>query len=125
MYGSSFPSGFSVVTSTVYTTTFWVLVAFSRTRPTDPWNVQPGNASTVNRTGWPRWIWPTSASLTEAHTVIRLRSLAIKNRLGVLNDDWTVWPRVTRRSMIVPFTGDLMVQYPRFTSSCWRTALLV
>ena len=48
MYGSSLPSGLSVVTSTVYTTTFCVLVAFSRTRLTVPRNVRFGYASTVN-----------------------------------------------------------------------------
>ncbi len=49
-----------------------------------------------------------SASLTEAQTCIRLRSLAIRNRLGALRLATTVWPTFTRRSMITPLTGDLM-----------------
>jgi len=40
-----------VFTSTVYITTFWVMVALSRTLPTVPWNSLPGNASQVEGDG--------------------------------------------------------------------------
>ena len=50
-----------------------------------------------------------SASLTDAHTCIRRKSLAIRNRLGALRLATTVWPMFTRRSMMTPRTGDVMV----------------
>jgi len=40
---------------------------------------------------------------------MRRKSRAIRNRLGALRLETTVWPILTRRSMIVPSTGDLMV----------------
>ena len=52
---------------------------------------------------------PMSASLTEAQTCMRRKSLAIRNRLGAFRLETTVWPMLTRRSMIVPSTGDLMI----------------
>ena len=51
-----------------------------------------------------------SASLTDAQTCIRRRSLASKKRLEALIAETTVCPTLTRRSMITPLTGDLMVQ---------------
>ncbi len=67
---------FSVVTTTVYVTTFCVMVALSRTWDTTPRNVSPGKVSTVNVAFWPWWMRPMSASLTEAQICTRLRSLA-------------------------------------------------
>ena len=64
----------------------------------------------MNVTGWPAWMLPTSASFTEAHTCIRRRSLAIRNKLGALMADTTVCPAFIRRAMIVPFTGERIVQ---------------
>src|SRR5262245_33589459 len=60
---------------------------------------------------------PMSASLTEAHTWRRLRSLAMRNKLGALRLDTTVWPMFTRRSTMTPLTGERMVQYPRLISA--------
>ena len=51
-----------------------------------------------------------SASLTATQTCICVRSLAIRNRLGAFRLATTVWPMLTRRSMITPLTGDLIVQ---------------
>ncbi len=71
-----------------------------------------------------------SASLTETHTWMRVRSLAIRKRLGAFRLDTTVWPMLTRRSMITPLTGDLIVQYSRFCcarlrfASAWKTVSL-
>ena len=53
---------------------------------------------------------PMSASLTDAQTWIRLKSLASRKRLEALNEETTVCPTLTRRSTIVPLTGDLMSQ---------------
>src|SRR4051794_17648594 len=66
---------------------------------------------------------PMSASLTDAQTWRRLRSLAMRNRLGAFRLDTTVWPTFTRRSMMTPLTGDLIVQYPRLISAFVRAAL--
>src|SRR5439155_24774599 len=77
---------------------------------------------TVKRTVWPSLTWPTSASLTDAHTFIRLRSLAMRNRLGVLKLDCTVWPRLTRRSMMTPSTGEVISVYWRLVRSLSREA---
>ena len=52
---------------------------------------------------------PMSASLTDAQTCIRRRSLAIRNKLGAFMLETTVCPMFTRRSMIVPLTGEVMV----------------
>ena len=51
-----------------------------------------------------------SASLTLAQICSRVRSCAIRNKLGALSEATTVCPMFTRRSMIVPFTGDLMTR---------------
>ena len=73
-------------------------------------NAQMAEAqATVKLTGWPAWMRPTSASFTATHTCIRRRSCAMRNRLGALRLATTVWPMFTRRSMMTPFTGDLMV----------------
>src|SRR5437016_2285090 len=90
---------------------------------TTPRKTWPGYASTLNVTGWPEWMLPMSASLTDAHTCSRFRSLAIRNRLGALRLDTTVWPTLTRRSMMTPLTGDLIVQYPRLVSARPSVAL--
>ena len=58
--------------------------ALRRTLPTSPLKVSPGNASTVKVTGCPERTLPISASLTDTQICIRLRSLAIRKRLGVL-----------------------------------------
>src|SRR5438309_2984790 len=94
-YGSKRFSGFSVLTSTVYITTFCVMVALRRTLPTAPLNSFPGNASQVNVTGAPGVMRPTSASFTATQICIFVRSLAIKNRLGALRLDTTVCPMFT------------------------------
>ena len=86
------------------------MVAFSRTLFTAPWKTRFGKASTVKVTSWPGWMLPMSASLTEAQTWMRVRSLAIRNKLGVFRLDATVSPMFTRRSMITPLTGDKIVQ---------------
>src|SRR4029077_6042188 len=57
-YGSKSLSGFSVFTSTVYMTTFCVMVAFNRILPTAPLNSRPGNVSHVNVTGAPGAMCP-------------------------------------------------------------------
>jgi len=36
--------------------------------------------------------------------------LGMRNRLGVFKLEATVWPRLTRRSMITPSTGEEIVQ---------------
>src|SRR4029077_20784970 len=69
-YGSKSLSGFSVFTSTVYMTTFWVMVAFRRILPTVPLNSRPGKVSQVNVTVAPGTIRPTSASFTETQICI-------------------------------------------------------
>ena len=53
---------------------------------------------------------PMSASFTATQTCMRVRSLAIRNRLGALRLETTVWPILTRRSMMVPLTGEVIVQ---------------
>ena len=63
----------------------------------------------MNRAGMFTRMRPMSASLTEAHTCIRRKSLAMRNRLGALRLATTVWPMFTRRSRIVPRTGDVIV----------------
>src|SRR5207302_9892531 len=81
-----------------------------------------GKAPTVDWTGWPSWTAPMSVSLTEAQICIRLRSLAIRNRLGALRLATTVWPMLTRRSRITPLTGDRIVVYRRFAVASSRLA---
>ena len=51
-----------------------------------------------------------SASLTATQTCMRVRSFAIRKRLGALRLATTVWPMFTRRSMMTPFTGEVIVQ---------------
>jgi hypothetical protein len=41
---------------------------------------------------------------------MHLRSLAIRNRLGALRLETTVCPMFTRRSMMTPSTGEVIVQ---------------
>ena len=53
---------------------------------------------------------PMSASFTATQTCSFVRSLAIRNRLGELKLETTVSPILTRRSMMVPLTGELIVQ---------------
>ena len=53
---------------------------------------------------------PISASLTETHTCIRFRSFAIRKMLEALMLETTVWPMLTRRSMITPSTGEEITQ---------------
>src|SRR5579871_305438 len=90
---------------------------------TTPLNVRSGNASTVNVTAWPGLMLLMSASLTDAQTWRRLRSLASRNRLGAFRLDTTVWPMFTRRSTMTPLTGATMVQYRRLVSAFWSDAL--
>ncbi len=85
------------------------MLAFRRICATLPRNVSRGKAPTVNRTPCPTWMAPTSVSLTEAQISIRLRSLAIRKRLGALRLATTVWPMFTRRSRMTPLTGELIV----------------
>ena len=47
-----------------------------------------------------------SASLTDAQTCNSFRSLAIKNRLAAPRLETTVWPTLTRRSIMTPLIGD-------------------
>ncbi len=61
-------------------------------------------------TGSPGRIRPMSASFTATHTCMRLRSLAIRKRLGAFRLATTVCPMFTRRSMITPRTGERIVQ---------------
>jgi hypothetical protein len=53
---------------TLYVTTFDVVVPAGSTVATVPVNVRPGYAVSVNETFCPGWIFPMSASLTEALT---------------------------------------------------------
>src|SRR5215831_9442527 len=92
------------------------MVALSRILVIWPWKIWFGKASIVKVTGWPRCTLPMSASLTDTHTWMRVRSLAIRKRLGVLRLETTVWPMFTRRSIMMPLTGDMMVQYSKLTS---------
>ena len=68
--------------TTVYVTTFCVMLAFSRICETLPSNASRGKELTVKRTTWPSWIEPMSVSLTDDQISRRLRSLAIRKRLG-------------------------------------------
>ena len=61
-------------------------------------------------TGCPGRMFPMSASFTDTQTCIRVRSLARRKRLGALRLETTVCPMFTRRSMIWPLTGLLIVQ---------------
>ena len=65
---------------------------------------------------------PISASLTEAQTCIRRRSLAIKNRLGAFKLATTVWPILTRRATITFQIGDLIIVYPRLVCAVFNAA---
>ena len=53
-------------------------------------------------------MFPMSASFTATETRRRVRSLAIRNRLGAFRLATTVWPMLTRRSIMTPFTGDVI-----------------
>ena len=55
-------------------------------------------------------MFPMSASFTEAQTWMRFKSLAIRNKLGVFKLEATVSPMFTRRSIMIPLTGDKIVQ---------------
>ena len=46
----------------------------------------------------------------DPHLDMRLKSSAMRKRLGALKEETTVWPILTRLSMMTPFTGDLIVQ---------------
>ena len=63
-----------------------------------------------------------SASLTDTQISIFFKSFAIRKRLDALMLETTVWPMFTRRSMITPCTGDLMVQYSRLRLALSRDA---
>ena len=53
---------------------------------------------------------PISASLTETHICIWLKSLAMRKMLDALMLETTVCPMLTRRSMMMPSTGEVMTQ---------------
>ena len=58
----------------------------------------------------PGLILPISASLTETHTCILRKSVAIRKMLDALMLDTSVCPTLTRRSMMIPSTGEVMTQ---------------
>ena len=60
--GNSFRSGLSKSMMQSYVTTFCTVVAFMRIWLTTPWNSSLGNASTLNVTGCPVLMRPTSDS---------------------------------------------------------------
>src|SRR6266576_385083 len=70
------------------------------------------------------------ARMDATEICIFVRSLAMRKRLGALKLATTVCPTFTRRSMITPLTGDLMVQKSRFRcaflreASAWSVAAL-
>ena len=57
--------------------------------------VRPGKASTVKLAFCPTFTSPTSASSIATSSFILVRSSAMTNRVGVLNDAATVWPGST------------------------------
>ena len=71
----------------------------------------------LNRTIWPAWSWPTSASSTEIFTSTFDRSWAMVNSTGACRLAATVLPGSTLRSTTMPSMGATMVVRPR--STCW------
>src|ERR1700693_2088434 len=65
-----------------------------------------GNASAVNIALFPSWMPPMSLSLTLVSTCILVRSVAIRNNVGVWRLAATVCPIVTLRDTTVPSTGE-------------------
>ena len=99
------------------------MLAFRRICETLPSNVSRGRALTVKCTICPTWIEPMSVSLTDDQISRRLRSLAIRKRLGAFRPADDLWPMFTRRSRITPLTGERIVVYPRLTVASSRSAL--
>ena len=88
--GFSRRSPLSTSMTASYVTTFWSVVALSRTCRTTPANERVGYASTVNVTLIPGRIFPTSASATFVSTCIRVRSCAIVKSVGACSVAATV-----------------------------------
>ncbi len=89
--------------------TFCTLIGDCRTWTTVPWKVWSGKASTVKPAPVPRRTPAMSDSLTLVSTCILVRSVAIRNRVGVCRLAATVWPAVTLRVTTVPSTGETML----------------
>ena len=64
-----------------------------------------------------------SVSFTDDQISRRLRSLAIRKRLGAFRLATTIWPMLIRRSRMIPLTGERIVVYPRLTVASSRSAL--
>ena len=74
----------------------------------EPLKSTRGNASSVTRVSWPRWILPMSTSLMPALTSMVPRSATVEMTVPALNepDPVTVSPSSTGRSMMTPFMGE-------------------
>ena len=79
-------------------------------RKTLPTKVTPGKASQENVTSMPGLMFPMSASFTETQTCIFAKSFATRKMLEAAWLETTVWPMLTRRSMMTPSIGAVMVQ---------------
>ena len=88
--GFSFKSGLLVLMIVVYVTTLLVVVGELRTCWISPVKTSPWKASTENRTAWPSFTRPMSASSTGHSTCILVRSLATLKRMGVWKPAATV-----------------------------------
>ncbi len=108
MPGFSSSSGFGTPTTASYVMTFCTLCGACRTCVTVPVKFCSGYASTVNSTLLPTATLPMSDSLTFVSTCICVRSVAIRNSVGVWKLAATVWPCVTLRDTTVPSTGEMM-----------------
>ena len=87
--------------------------------------VRPGKASTTKLACWPSFTSPTSASSIATSSFMLVRSSAITNSVGVLNDAATVWPGSTWRARTTPDTGLRMIARARCVcdwASCARAA---
>src|SRR5262249_619153 len=104
--GNSFCSGLANSMMVSYVTTLCTMVAFIRTWLTTPWNVSFGKASTLNVTGAPIRMLPTSDSSVFAYPHILVRSWAMVKIVGAWSEAATVWPTSTLRATTVPSMGD-------------------
>ena len=65
---------------------------------------------------------PMSDSLTFVSTCILVRSVAIKNRIGVWKLAATVWPISMLRETTTPLTGEMIRVKPRLTCEAFTSA---
>ena len=107
--GFSFRSALGADITTWYVTTLLSVVACWRTCVTCPSKWSSGKASTVKLTRCPSFTPPMSASSMSAMTRMSVKSLAMVNSSGVLNEAATVWPSSTLFDSTTPSMGLVMV----------------